>query len=216
MALVAREIINAARDHHPEFLRNDYSNVMLLRALSRAQTALYQAAFSENEEALATSKQFPRATVEAAVKTGTGMSLPAHVLILGVVVRKTDGHSCKMQLVPYTDLLSMEEKKAFPAGALVGQRLHPVASDDWADVKNVSVRYVPMPEKLETLDQELTIPDTAENAVVLALVVFMAQRGNLLSSLPGIVESAGAAQQAWVNMVAEQDTTSSWTVKRVY
>lgn len=212
MALVAQDVIEAARDFHPAFTPNDFSDKMLLRQLYRLERSLFEAVVKVDEEALAENRAIPAALVRAALKTENGVSLPEHYLLLSAKVRYADGEPIPVEFVTYKGGVI---HGGFPLMSVVGQRLHPVEHDEWGNIKDVLVRYVPLPEKLTTLDQELTIPEAAEDALIFSLVSFMATRGNFLSQLPGLPAQVQAAQQNFIDGLNQQDTTTLWTVRKV-
>lgn len=213
MALVARDIIDAARDFHPGFHQHDFSSAMLLRQLYRIEKSLFEQVVKLDEEALATNKVVAKGLITAAMRTESGVSLPPHYLVLSAKVRYKDrDETSQIEFIDYR-----QTEAYFPSASIVGQRLHPFPSEEWDSpaVKDVLVRYVPLPERYTALTDELAIPEAAEEALVQGLAAFMARRGNLAMELPGIFEYAAAAASSFLAQIAEQDMTSLWTVRKV-
>lgn len=217
--MVAQDLIEAARDYHADFFKNDFPNRVLLRQLAMLEKRIAQQVTALDEEALATSKSFVKAYVDTALATGKGIILPPHFLVLDAVYRGSDGR----KPIIFLTYRQRHESSHFPAATILGQKLVPVdlrdggsSTSGWENMTELLVRYVPIPAALESLDQELTLPDLAEEALVKNLALFMAIRGNILPELPGLVEEASEAEQTCIATLAGQDMTTTWTVRKVY
>lgn len=212
MPLVAKDIIEQARDFHPAFLNNDHSDKMLLGVLSRLQRQLYEQVVKLNEEALAENYTLAIADILAAEDTQGGVVLPDHYLVISALLRYSTGTMAPVEFVDYR-----AEEAEFPAAALIGQELFPFPSIRWEDtnIEDMLIRYVPVPAKLTALTSELSLPVQAEDALVMGLVLFMATRANVMGELPSILEQAQASVTSFVDMLTDQDTTTLWTVRKI-
>jgi hypothetical protein len=127
--------------------------------------------------------------------------------------------------------MQAEALRVFPSAYVIRQRLYPVntyeagtflikgdsssATHGWEDLNGIDVLLVPTPAELTLPDSPITLPDSAFDALVVGLANWMAQRMGVLNSMPTLRQESGDSESAAIASLAGQDTTSTWTVRRV-
>jgi hypothetical protein len=218
--LRARDIIDQARDYHPDFNDHVVTGPVLLRQLSRLQRTLAEKIFATSETAMAATEEFTPTDITYGFTTGDGLELPEHLLLLQAQVTTDDGTTRDLAVIPHAQRL--DRGAIWPAAYLLGGTLYLVdrrafgeGGSGWERVTGISVTYVPAPRQLTSPDSRLTVPDRAEPVLVAQLAHHMASRLGITSELPGLAEEATAAEEAMLHGIAQHDTTTTWMVRRV-
>lgn len=217
MSLRAGDLINAARDFQLSGSELEVTDKMMLRALARAEKVIYHLVSPINEDALADTQVFDAEAIQAALDEETPLELVEHFTVLEGVVR----YSLEIPGVPFFILparTAAEMTEYFPAGKLIGRKLHLIRRfpaftqmDEWAEVEDLTVRLVPVPPAPEDLDALLSLPDMAEDYLVLALADFML--GAMGERSRATTDQHLAARDSLVVTLASQDATTTWRVR---
>ena len=233
MPTAAGDIVDEARDYSMAFDPKTIPEKMALRQLSRLQTRLAEEVTAISEEALAVTVSFPKVDVDAAALAGVkglGLTLPDHLILLAAYTSRTTGiGAIPVDLVSYANNQA-EALRVFPSVYILRQRLYPVNTYEaggfiikgdggiythgWENLNGLDVLLVPTPAKLLVSSDPISLPDSTHNALTTSLALWMAGRTNVLSTLPGLSDEAQRAHGAAVSTLANQDTTSNWTVLR--
>lgn len=217
--MIAKDIIDAARDFAITGSELQVTDIMMLRALARAERAIYTLVIPINEDSLAEVEVFDASAVEDALNSeDSPLVLPEFYSILEGTVTYGDGFKPKSPLFLIPARMKGEMPEYHPAAYLIGRAIQPVRrhphlafSDEWQGVESIAVRYTPRPRPPKRLNDTLTLPDMAEDYLVMALADFM------LISLGEQVESVSAqhigARDGLVAALINLDATTTWTVR---
>lgn len=227
MPTLARRIVDQARDLHPSFDPLHLPDVTVYRALGRYQTRLVEKITQLNEEALAVPVVFPKADVDAAAlagRAGLGLLLPPHLLLVSLeTVPVAGGQTEEVYLTTYANVRD-RSLSLFPAAYLIGQRLYPVHfgtvwpikgdTHGWETWDGLTAVLVPTPATALTPQDEVSLPETADDALVANLGLWMGGVRGVLRDNPWIQQNAQDAEAQAIATLGGQDTTSHWTVTR--
>lgn len=226
--MTAEEIVTEARDHHGSFDPSSQPNRVVLRALSRLVRRIVNRVTDQSEDALAVDEEVSEADLQAAVTAGTGITMPDHILILGSIYTwKADSDAeIRVELVDYTNVYD-RALRYFPAVAMYGSKLFPVDLQKvyglrsqvtgWEDYLGLRYKHVPVPAQLEALSATVPLPESARDALVLNLAVFMAGRSpGVLAELPLLPKQAKDEEDQAVSTLCNLDSTTRWTIGRSY
>lgn len=211
MTLVAERVVESARDLHPAFDRKRNPDPVVLRALSRYVRELQGrvAAIDETALAVSTTESLPLATFE------DGIALPPNRYILSVTAkdeRSTDAAPWlnPVTLIPYAHRHDRGQPTA--AAWVLGDVLYLRSPESmWKTQTEIGIAYIPVPEDLTSLSDEIPLPDQAENALVTTTALVMAKRGHNDPALPGIevtafIRDAERAENEYLHDVANRMT----------
>jgi hypothetical protein len=175
MALLAGNVIDAARDRHTAFDRKTHPNKMLLRFLSSYVKQLHGKvlALDEDDVRIETTFDLPMADFSA------GITLPANVRYVAEASVTYPAPSTDSP-VPL-DIIQSSERNARNAPAngawVVNGRLYLAGTAQrWTHFNKLAVSFVLLPPDLVDLDDTLAIPDAAELACVENVALFLARR----------------------------------------
>lgn len=226
--MIAAEVVEEARDHHGSFDPQRIPPRVALRALSRLTRRMAEKVTALSEDALAEPQEIDRDTLLAAVVGRTGIALQAHLLVVGDLYTWRSDRA-GLEVVEMVDYSGRFQKglEQFPAVVLKGRLLYPINLQDaplagfssrhgWEDYQGIKLDLVPLPADLGALGDTVGLPDTAKDALVLNLALFMAGRSGagVVKDLPLLALMAQDAEGAAVNTLASMDTTTRWTVTR--
>jgi hypothetical protein len=216
------EILNESRDFHASFTRQNVPDVPCMRALSRYVRRLAAKIADADEAALAVQETVDSADLLAAVTGRSGITLPAHLLLLRPVhvVRTEDGVRMPVDLV---DHASRNDVKRFPAASLLGGKLYPLNLYDvmgttygehgWEDYGDLELLLVPLYDDLTGPTDVIGLPDVCRDAMVCNLALFMAGRtARTVSDLPLLPAQAADAEATAITTLAGQSSTTTWRI----
>lgn len=175
MALVAGNVIDAARDRHTAFDRKTHPNKMLLRHLSQYVRKLHAKVVAIDEDAVRIEQSYALPMADFAA----GIALPANVRYVAEASVTYPAPSTSPP-VPLT-VIQSGERNAFNAPAngawVVNGKLYLAGTAQrWTAFNNLAVSLVLVPPELVALDDVLALPDAAEEACTEAVALFMARR----------------------------------------
>lgn len=217
MALVAGDVIEAARDRHKAFVRELAPQGMALRFLSQYQRELLGKIAEIDEDVLRTDTN----TVMPLAVFDNGIALPANRTIVAISALTTGAvpNSLEVALVP----ASLRNDRSTPARAAyqIGDKLFlRGAASDWTTIGSIAVATVPVPVPVTKSTDVLVVPDTAERALIENLALAMALRGHNEPNIPAIDTGAfGArakdAEQAYLTEVLNRTTGRAYHTRDV-
>lgn len=221
MSLTTSSLITAARDFAARGSDLEVTDKMMIRALARAERAIYTQMADLNPDALAAVTTFTGVQVQAALDAGTALSLPEHYTLIDGTLRY-EGYpndpDSPLFFVPAR--LKDEMQEYYPAAYLLGQDLYLIRrfpaytnSDEWTDTDTLTIRYLPVPTAPTALASELTIPDIAEDYLVLSLADFML--GAMKERDEAVTSQHLQARDALIGTLAQQDSTTTWRVRNL-
>lgn len=225
----AAEVVDQARDYHPAFDPRKVPDASALRVLSRLQRRLASKVAALSEDALAEPYAFLKADVDTAAAAGfagAGLTLPDHLLLLGFFTSRLTGPAVTVpvNLVSYANY-PVEAARCWPSCFVLRGRLYPANRSElgmvgssslhgWEDFNGLSALLVPNPPELTGRSSSITLPDLALDALVTGLAFWMAGRAGVARELSTLKEDAMDAEQTVVTALADQESTSTWTVVR--
>lgn len=223
--MIAADIVDQARDYHATFTPGNVPDKAALRALSRYQRRLAEKIASQGDDALAVPVLVERADVLDALASGEGIPLPAHIRMMRTI--NTWTLSTPASEVPVTavafDQWADRGSAHHPAVSIYGGRLYPLSLSalvpnsrtGWEDLAGgLRLIIVPLPAQLTALDDELSLPDVAQDALVTNLALWMAGRTSAaVRDLPLLPQQAMDAEAMAVDALASQDSVNLWTVR---
>lgn len=223
----AAEVIEASRDYHPAFDERRVPEASALRVLSRLQRRLAAKVTALSEDALAAPFAFLAADVSAAALAGfagAGLALPDHLLLLGFFTSRLAGpvSTVPVSLVSYANY-PVEAARYWPSCFVLRGRLYPAnrmelgfggSLHGWEAFNGLSALLVLNPPELTARADEITLPDIAQDALVTGLAWWMAGRAGVAREVVWLQQDATDAEQTVVTALADQESTSTWTVVR--
>jgi len=204
MTLIAGEILDEARDYNPAFYPEHLPDGMCLRHLSRLEQRIAQRLALEVPDAITTSEDFDPVDLETAAEDGVPLS--PSLLHVALTARLNDGRpEEEVWLVAESE--AHEDNlppvlRAFRRGGLI----YPVGPR-WQSVNSLRHSYVPSPVPLESLEDDLTLPDACGPALVSNLALWMASRRGVLKELPRLDEEAQESAATMIQVLGNQTTT---------
>lgn len=186
MSLLAGDLIEAARDRHASFDRERTPDLVLLRFLSREQRRLMGKLAQANPQAVSVTQDL----LLSAYDWRAGFLLLAYQAldVRGEVIFTDPArHAAPLHI------RALADQSVAGVGYFAGAqgdvlRLFGVAAD-WEGVERVRVRLAPLPDELKRLGDPLTVPDTAEAALVASLTAFLAGRAEGVDGRPFYAEA---------------------------
>lgn len=173
-SLVARDIIDAARDAHPVFDRRRHPGGVLLRALSRYQRSLAAEIIKYNPAVLTQVQEtsLPLAAFDV------GITLPDFKYPAGVEAEMapeagvTENRKHQVELVPW------QARFRYHLGAFIRNNALYLTGTarDWVGFTKLRFYYVAEAEALATEAAVLVLPNATEPCLTAYLAHFMAQR----------------------------------------
>jgi len=222
----AAEVIDASRDYHPAFDSRKVPEASALRVLSRLQRRLAGKVTALSEDALAEPYTFVVADVNAAAAAGfagAGLAMPDHLLLLGLYTTRLTGpvSTVPVSLVSYANF-PVEAARYWPSCCLLRGKLYPTSRlqlglstlHGWEKFDGLSALLVPNPPELTGRASLITLPDIVLDALVTGLAYWMAGRAGVARELGHLKEDAMDAEQTAVAALADQESTSTWSVVR--
>lgn len=181
MAVAVQDIIEGARMTHESFSPEVHPNTVCLAFLNRYQRQLMARSVKLDAMRFATIQAIPKATWEGSWDDGdTGVAaLAHHVYLDGVAYRESGGGWDTLHLAAW-GARSREFRQVndsfWPAYSIVsGNIFFQGQEEDWVRYSSVEIYYVPLTTAL-TLSGNITLPDTAEEAMTAALAYHLGQR----------------------------------------
>ena len=193
---------------------------MCWRVISRAERSILQYVLEEADETITVPEVIDLATIEAALAADAGIALSDNLLVSSGVVQIVDS----VKKVPL-NLLAPVHQHTPPApwrptawiegGDLVLLDLRRFGGDTtgWENFDEITLQIVPAPTPIAANASNLSVPDICRNAVVDALVLFMAGRRNVQVAgvTPDSVEKGFMRAAATMR---RQVQVGSWYVQR--
>lgn len=219
MAIAAGTIIEQARDYSPLYTRQAIPDLPALKALSRYEKLLAESVVQEAPDALAQWYDVPLPLDEG---WEGGLEFPESLIVLGGEITY-DAPSVMRGSWEVAILgagQAYTQPHMMPSVSFMGGRLYLTdvrkwwgSETGWEDMTSLRFRYVPEIEDLEALSQDITLPDTAEPALVSQLALWMGTRLN--QRLPGLADEAERSAQNWVGGMINRGSTRTWLVEVV-
>lgn len=221
MSLKASDLIESARDHGFSGSRLQVTDKMMLRALARAERSIFSEVVNLNEEALASTVEFDADDITDSLDNGVGLTVGEHYLIIDGTVRydnyPTDPDS-PLFIVPAR--MKEEMVEFYPAAYILGSDLYLIRrfpaysqNDEWEDATTLTIRYVPKPDAVARLVDTVTLPDIAEDFLVMYLAEFMLRQLGELDE--GVIAQHQQARESLIQSLANRDSTTTWRVRDV-
>lgn len=219
--MIASELIDEARDYHPDFRRKFGGDKPPIRRLSRIEQAVATKLAREEPDAISVSATINNAALTTAL-AGTGvLTVPAYIIIpkiRGVRLASSGGGIVKVHQINRAQ--QYEGGAPFPSvatkdRALVLTDLRKLGMGDdhgWEDIDSIEYDYVPLPAPLVAEDQELTIPDGLGGYLVAALAEWMAARLELTTIHARAQEDRREAMRDFLDTVLLQGAGENWHV----
>lgn len=220
MATMVQEIIDQARDFHAQFNVQSIPDMPALKALERLQSQFLQAVIAESPDAL--SQWFVVNGLPADWETG--IALPEHLLVLGGDCHLAanggllDERTWEVTMVSPGHSLTHPEY--WPTAYVMDGRLFLTdvrkwygTEHGWEDLLVLRVRYVPTPDPLAKLESLLSLPDSAEPALVANLALWMADRVGV--NLPTLREQANSSGAGWLSYMINSGSGRTWMMEVV-
>lgn len=200
MALVARALLESARDFHPAFDPRQHPDRVLLRQLSAYQRMLAGKALELNRTALVATDVIDMATYDFAV----GHPFPSVHALHGGTVTFGDGATVVLAITAWQNRMErMPRYGCFRQGGVLFLRGVP---EEWSGVTSVSLSYAPIPAELTAPADTLALPDYAEPACIAFLAYAMALRSPAEMKVPlgAFAEGMQAAEASFLADVRKQ------------
>ena len=207
--MLARELIDEAREFHISFIEEIHPTTMLLRAVYRAEARFFDIVANIAPDALAVDLVFDAADIAAAI-LGGALTIPAYRSLLptGVLVNdqgifpvaitsdeeSSGGNPLTVRVVGRS--LYLAQPTAFQAEmpSSVSTTLQNYSYFDGASALRLT--YIPSPEPITDLEATLVSPDDARRFIQADLVKFMALRDpGLERERPGLMAEASMIQE---------------------
>lgn len=173
-SLVAKDIIDAARDAHPVFDRRRHPGGVLLRALSRYQRSLAAEIVKYNPSVLTQvqTTSLPLASFDA------GVALPDFKYPAGVEAEMPPESGGTVSRKHQVDLVPWQARFRWHLGAFIRNNTLYLTgtAPDWVGFQTLRFYYVPEVENLAAESAVLVLPNAAEPCLTAYLGHFMAQR----------------------------------------
>lgn len=179
MALIARDLVRAARDGHPSFTASAHPDPVLVRALSAEQRRLLGKLVQANPSAAATVLPIEISAYDFTA----GAALPSHHHVHDPAEAVGTGHERgQVFLISHSNRNGHRPRYSFSVHA--GRVYLSGTAAEWGRVKIVNVSYTPVAAEVSGLSSALVLPDSAESYLVRFLEVVMAKRPTPPGSTP--------------------------------
>lgn len=181
MAVAVTELIIAARSTHESFAPEAHPDSVCLVFLSRYHRMLMSKVIQQNPHQFSSVQTILYATWDAAWDKGdTGVAALDHHVYMPGRANHTDTESWDILRLAAWEARPREFRQIndahWPAYSLVGGNVYLHGDQaDWDRYASIDIRYVPMTADL-TLAGVITLPDSAEQALVSSLVYHLCQR----------------------------------------
>ncbi len=218
MALLAGDVLNAARDRHSSFDRRRHPDGVLLRYLSAYVRLLHGKIAAIDPDALRVETEIalPLADHEA------GILIPAGRYVAAVVARSSTNNTIT-QDIPVIPIDQRGDANSPQIAAWQsGDRLFLRSpSTAWGQAGTLGIATIPIPASLSALTSALAVPDTAELVATEATALLMARRGHNDPALPPIdtrlfVAALDEAETAFLADIANRVRPRSIRVRDVW
>lgn len=181
--MTAEDIIRQARELDPSFDAQRHPQRVAINRLSRLQRRLVAEWVKVDKDAVVETFEvtFPLADFNAGVELVEGESVQTPIRMTAVyspldVWYRGHIEPADLELITRSDRNRSAVRRA---AWLEGNTLRFTGEARlWSDVRFVRLSYAPTPEDIAALDEELVLPDTAEDALVTGLAAFFASRSN--------------------------------------
>lgn len=174
-SLVAKDLIQSARDEFASFDDRRHPDTVLVRALSRYQRRLVPRIIQLNRTVMTQElvQTLPLANFDA------GITLLDYKYPAGVEVETVPEESGLSVRKFQVELVAWEARFRFHLGAYIRNNVLYLtgSSRDWLGFTKVRFYYMPEVEKLTGTTSVLVVPNAAEPCLVAFLASVMAQRG---------------------------------------
>lgn len=202
MALVASDVIRAARDAHPAFTPGRIAPPVAWRALLRIYTPLVgQVARTTPDVLTASSVQatLPLASYASGIALGSALLQPLDASALD-----SAGRPSSVELVPYN---ARAGTIRHPAATILGQTCFLLGEEAWwSQWASVVVRFIPQPALTLNEVTTLALPDDAFDCLTAKLAAAFATR--IVGSGQPAVENAG-------QLLSDGDTAERLFLERI-
>ena len=193
MALAVDDIIERAREHHEAFGEAQHPDTVCLSFLSRYHRSLASQVGRLDPFSLATVQSIVKATWEAGWDEGdTGVAAEDHHQYLqGRAAHENNVNWDIVHFSPWParprDFRDVNDH-LFPAFSIVAGNIYFHGREtDWTRYSDVELLYVPMTAAL-AFGGSITLPDSAESALVTGLAHFLSRRSSNVPGAPSTAE----------------------------
>jgi hypothetical protein len=218
--LLAKDLIDEARDYHIAFDPQRIQDRILLRVLSRAERAIYQLVNQEADEVLSVWYLFDAAEIAAALANDAPIPLPENLLVGSGYVHVTNTD----QKYPLTILASFQQHNParpwrptvwidYQGMWLVDLRRFGGTETGWENYDEIVAEIVQAPPQLTAPTDVLTLPDITRNALVDVMVAFMAGRTSVNVGISK--EDVDRSLKEAAMTLIRQSHVGEWRVRRV-
>lgn len=208
MAITLGQIIDAARNRHPLFVKTAVPNVVFAAYLSDYQRTLLSKAIQRDTSFLTISASFPfdATALTSEESSTTGVVLPSVKRIVGGTVQFTSDPTRieRLTLVDYADRTT---RLGSYVAWITSDKLYFSGSElDWTDVASIELRYVGEPADLAALTDTIVLPDSARPVFVARAALMAGSRVTALGDAPtvdmaGLAQDAAEAESAWLTEI---------------
>lgn len=219
----ADEIIAQARELDPSFTPQRHPNRVALHRLSRLQRRLVAELAKLDRRAIASEFEvaLPLTDFDAGVPLEDGESVPAPIEMTAIhrpldLWMKRDRRPRRLDLVTWADRHRVE----WPAVWIREGRLYlSGTAEEWRDAERIVLTYTPTPAAVTHPDDELLLPLSAEDVLVLQLGAFFASRSNtqeLARPRADYQFDAGQAEASWLDEIRRRRGATSSRTREVW
>lgn len=217
MALVASDVIRAARDAHPAFTPGRVAPPVAWRALLRIYTPLVAQVARITPDVLtatSVSATLPLASYASGIAMGQALLQPLDVKALD-----SSGRPSSVELVSYD---ARAGTIRHPAATILGQTCYLLGEEAWwSQWASVSVRFIPQPSLTLNEVTTLALPDDAFDCLTAKLAAAMATR--LVGTGQPAIDNAGqllgdadTAERLFLERVAAWKRPQTFRVREVF
>jgi len=211
--MTAADVISQARELDPAFTDKRHPRRVAVNYLSRLQRRLVAewAKLEETQEVEVFVVDFPLADFSAGIflEDAESASLP---LKITAVHRPLDIYYQGRDLPGDMDLIRWGDRNRrrheHAAWIREDTMFFTGIESNWSDVSSVEFTYTPTPEDITALEDELVLPDTAEEVVVSWLAAFFARRSNtdeLARARREYLADAQDAEALWLDEIRRRE-----------
>ena len=228
--MLARDIIDEAREFHIYFDKEAHPDTMLLRALHRAEMRFFDLVATLAPGALAVDKVFDKTDIDAAV-LGAPLVMPAFrallptaLLVDNLGIHPVSLHEDEESAGGATYMIRVIGRELYLAQPAAFQAEIPALTLEsmlnrfgLSEATGLRVSYIPQPAPITDLGATLVSPDDARRYLQAELVKFMALRHpELARERQGLLTEAAMLQEDVIAFyTARSAAETRWYVSRV-
>lgn len=216
MALVASDVIRAARDAHPAFTPGRVAPPVAWRALLRIYGPLVATVARTTPDVLTATSvtaTLPLASFAAGIALGQPLLQPLDVSALD-----SSGRPSPVELVPYN---ARAGTVRHPAATILGTTCYLLGEEVWWQWASVVVRFIAQPSLALTDATTLALPDDAFDCLAARLAASFATRlvengQPLVANAGQLMEDARAAEAQFLERVGAWKRPQTLRIREVF